>query len=373
MDTVLMIIGAVLLLAAAFVAYVIISCRSTLGEIRRLDKDGLLYYIRYKGNYYRRPIHHITTSVRGVGCSAFTTKAEDADNDFITCRNMDYPHFDKKGKVTGLNTVIRLNPKGKYRSVNMADVYWLTRRGLQYVKGTLDDGVTPRFPLALLPWICLDGINEKGLCVSVLALDVKEGEKPVAQKIKGRKTVVITELLRLLLDNCATLEEAKEYATGVNMFNTMNENYHLFVTDAGGHSAVFEWRYDDFYITETDAVTNCYVAFDDVADCYMDGKLYEAGTEKWESLRPYNMGFGHGYTRYNKIIASLDHHRDTDDGYSSKMTLGEAEGILESVYQVCDGTDMTSQTQYCCLYNNEKRTVSVWTLDDTAKKYDFEV
>lgn len=365
--------GSLLALAVHAGAHVYTTFRHSFDTITRLDNEGLLYYVNYTGDYYRSPAALVPSVVRGAGCSAFSTRATDLDGTFITCRNMDYPHFDKEGRVTGLNAVVRLNPKGKYRSVNVADANWISALGFDYVRGALDNGKTPTYPMVLIPWMCLDGLNEKGLCVNILALDVKDGEKAVAQKLPGKKTVVITELLRLLLDNCADVGEAITYAGNVNMWNISDNDYHLFLTDAEGNSAVLEWRFNEMRITRQDAVTNCYVSSDDPADCYMDGKLHEKAIEKAESLREYHMGFGHGYGRYNTLITGLDRFRDSDIGYTSRMTVADAEELISSVWQICDGTGMTSHTQYSVIYENENRKLTVRTMAEPDNRFEFTV
>ena len=80
----------------------------------------------------------------------------------------------------------------------------------------------------------MDGINEKGLSVSILALDVKEGEQAVHQSVEGKKTILYEELLRYILDSCATVKEAEELAGEYNIHNIIGNDYHLFVTDENG-------------------------------------------------------------------------------------------------------------------------------------------
>ena len=99
--------------------------------------------------------------------------------------------------------------------------------------------------------------------VSILALDTKAGEHPVYQDKKGRETVLISFLLRKILDYCATLDEAAEYAGNVNLANTFGHDFQLFAVDRDGNSGVMDWRYNELRLTRTDLAVNFYVSADD--------------------------------------------------------------------------------------------------------------
>jgi len=120
-----------------------------------------------------------------TGCSAFTTYNQ--DNDFMFCRNYDYCHYDPSGVPTGINVVVTTKAENKLKSIAVCDAYWLDTKN--YYKGVLDDGKTDISNLVILPYMCVDGMNEAGVSVGLFALDTKEGESPTKQNT-GKVQVV---------------------------------------------------------------------------------------------------------------------------------------------------------------------------------------
>ena len=340
--------------------------------VKRVDEQGSLYCMECDADYYGTiswPIKALGLVKKG-GCSAFISKTPEGD--YITGRNYDMPHKDDKDNVFGVDMVLKCMPEGKYRSIAGVDTVWLSSLGIKMSPGCLDDGTTGITGLALMPYLCMDGMNEKGFSVSILALDIKNGEKAVAQNVKGKKKVIITMLVRYMLDSCANVEEAIALAKSYNLTNTFGADYHLFVTDSEGNSAALEWRNNQFRAVYTNAITNCYVGYDDAEDCYYPDGL----KEKWVPLditpkREYHFGYGHGYERYKKLIRFLDSHIDpASENCSSLMTPEEGQQLLGSVAQNYNGM-LTSFTQYSVIYNNTKLTAYYWMFQDYEKKYSF--
>ena len=182
--------------------------------------------------------------------------------------------------------------------------------GYGYYAGVLDDGATDTSLVVLLPYLCVDGINEKGVSVSILKLDVKEGETPVDQQEPGKVAIGHSVLARYILDNCATVEEAVALAKEYNIRNTGDMDFHLFVTDATGASVVLEWRYNQLTVTDTNAVTNYYVGYDDAEDRFKDGVCTEKATPLVNTVREYHYGYGHGYHRLTGIVSAVERYID---------------------------------------------------------------
>ncbi len=92
----------------------------------------------------------------------------------------------------------------------------------------------------------VDGINEKGLCTSIMALP-----KQAACQESGKHKVGTTILMRLWLDRCATVSEALELLSGVDVRHdaAVGSGYHYMVADAGGDCAVVEFDKEDGWKT----------------------------------------------------------------------------------------------------------------------------
>ena len=340
----------------------------SLYNVHRVDDQGALYYAEYRGNYYDPLLRLPVSLFRAGGCSSFFCRSDRGE--LLSCRNYDLPHRDKEGRSTGLNVILRCHPKGKYASLGVADAAWLSKINLPYTMGALDGPKILRSPTALLPWLTMDGINEKGLVLSVHALDLKDGEEPVHQRNEGRETVCVTELLRYGLDECADVEEFLALADSVDMHHILKADFHVFATDAAGNAAVLEWRCNELYVVRQDAVTNFYTCADDAGDVYWKGKLKERFARPPKTERTYRYGFGHGYGRFFTLAESLCAHGSTEDSLAT-FSEEEATSLLEAVSQAFDGSDVTSCTQYSAIYHHDALSLVLFSMRDYERQYRF--
>ncbi len=340
----------------------------SLGSLHRVDEQGALYYAEYRGNYYD-PLLRLPSRIMGSGgCSAFYCR--DEQGELLSCRNYDLPHRDKSGSFTGLNVVLRCRPRKGYASLGVADAAWLSMLKLPYTMGALDEGKVCRIPAALLPWLTMDGINEKGLCLSIHALDLKAGEAPVNQQVEGRETMSVNELLRFGLDECANVEEFLALADSVNLHHLLHADFHIFAADATGRAVVLEWRCNELYVTAQDAVTNFYVCSDDGCDSYRKGKLKERFTPPPATARSYHYGYGHGYGRFYALAEALSAHGSREEELAV-FTTEEAAELLSAVSQRFNAADLTSATQYSAIYHHGRLSLDIFSMRDYGKMYSF--
>ena len=342
-------------------------------EIIRLDEDGYLYYMDYTKDYYGSEV--IDALRKGgfidTGCSSFFT--HNSDGEPITCRNYDYPHRVSKEDqtLTGLNIVLHCKPEGKYESIAMADAVWCGETNPLLQKGGPDQPDFDAGLIDIIPYQCMDGINEKGLCVSILRVDIKEGEQP------ARYPIGSSMILRYMLDDCSNVEDAVRKVDTAIITPEDWQDCHIYVTDADGNHAVIESRNSKVSVIESDVVTNFYISDDDIEDSYKNGNLRESAVmitdENGE--RQYSFGYGHGYHRFITIASQLESHRDTtSEKYRTVMPESDALVILRSAaqnpYTKASGVSMT---QYSAIYNNEKKTIEVWPFQNYQTSYSFDV
>lgn len=345
-------------------------------SIKRIDEEGNLYYINYTADYNKSLVGAFSKFLNIAtksSCTSFLTSDIDT-KEIINARNFDTTHLNDDNELETMALIIELNPENAYRSLNVFDVLYYWNIGIKYHPGNLDDGIFDNSILAVAPWICMDGINEKGLSVSIMTVDVLDGEKPTHQKIKGKEDCVCTVLLRKILDNCANCDEAIKVAKNVNMRNITGTDFHLLVCDKNGRSIALEWRYNELYVTETDCVTNFYVSFDDAKDCYYDDGTYlkEAFKGKADVSYSYHYGYGHGYERFNTVVKKLDEGIISDFSCKTRTALKNDDivKILQDVKQYYEnGYD--SHTQYSGLYNNTNNSLTVFSNQNYSKGYDF--
>ena len=341
--------------------------------VKRLDDDGYLYYMDYTKDYYGPEVIDAMRKIGYIdpGCSVFFT--HNLEGEPLTCRNYDFAHrvSQEDQTVTGLNIVLHCKPEGKYESIAIADAVWCGENNPLLQKGGPDlEGFDPAL-LDILPYQCMDGINEKGLYISVQRVDIKEGDEP------SRFPAGSSMLLRFILDDCANVEEAVEKTkTGIIVPGDW-QNCHFLVSDAAGSSAVIESRNSEIKVIPSDICTNFYLGSDDMEDSYRDGKLREEAVRMTDEnlTSNHSYGYGHGYHRFVAIQGQLECYRDPEkDDYYTRMPESAALVILRSVAQnIYTKAAGTSMTQYSVIYSNEKQTVEVWPFQNYTKSYKFDV
>ena len=343
------------------------------GAIIRLDNDGYLYYMDYEKDYYGREVMDAMRKIGYIdpGCSVFFT--HNTEGEPITCRNYDYPHrVSREDKtLTGLNIILHCKPEGKYESIAVADAVWCDEYNPLLQRGGPDqEGFDPDM-LDILPYQCMDGINEKGLYVSIQRVDIKEGDQP------SRFPAGASMMLRYMLDDCADVDEAvRKTETGILLPEDW-QDCHFMVSDASGRSVVIESRNSVVQTIPSDICTNFYLGSDDMEDYYRNGIIREEAVKMTdESMTPnYKYGYGHGYHRFVTILGQLERYRDTaKEEYYTMMPESTALVILQSVAQnPYTNASGISMTQYSAIYNNEKKTVEVWPFQDYSKSFVFDV
>lgn len=155
-------------------------------------------------------------------CSAFT--ANTAEGSRLMGRNFDY----KESPCLVLWT----HPENGYRSINTLTVNFMLY-GVKHLR--LDK---QRRPLRLMgsPYVCMDGMNEKGLAIAILEIKAE----PTKQNT-GKVPVIPPVIVRAVLDKCANVDEAVEQFYKYDMNDLIGVNYHYFIADASGNGAIVEY------------------------------------------------------------------------------------------------------------------------------------
>lgn len=151
------------------------------------------------------PLLPISMKVPNYGCTAFTLT--DTDGSVHMGRNYDF-----KRDTSAM--LVYCAPKDGYRSVAFA--------ALDNVSANIpDESLKKKLATLTAPFICLDGMNEKGVSIAVLTLD----SEPVHQNT-GKPTIATTLAIRLVLDRAATTEEAVQLLSSYDMFASSGRDYH---------------------------------------------------------------------------------------------------------------------------------------------------
>ncbi len=191
----------------------------------------------------------LTINVTGAGCSSIAASNAGSAGGKIFGRNFDYPN--------GTAMIIHTMPYQGYESVSTSYPYYVTG---DYWWEPTNNIINDAVSLGLI-YAPLDGLNEKGLYISVLQLDNEETN----QTAEGKNDVQITVAIRYILDKAASVAEALEILDGFNMHNVFGCAYHYAIADNTGRSVVVEYINNEMKVKENvKVVTNHYLT-DDVA------------------------------------------------------------------------------------------------------------
>ena len=264
------------------------------------------------------PILPVHIKVPSFGCTAFCIT--DTDQDVLMGRNYDF-----KNDTSAM--LVYCTPKGGYKSVGFA--------ALDNVSANIpDESLKKKLTALTAPFICLDGMNEKGVSIAVLTLD----SEPVFQNT-GKPVIATTLAIRLVLDRAATTEEAVELLRNYDMFASSGRDYHFYITDASGDSRVVEYDCEsstrELVATPIRTITNFY-------GLYIDKVL----------PNQKNGIYGHGRERYDAV-------EDVLNKEAGSYTVDTAWEGLQAAQQLPNPEDVTSNTQWSIVYNDTDLTAQI--------------
>ena len=263
------------------------------------------------------PLLPVKIKAPKFGCTAFTLTDENGQTHMG--RNYDF-----KRDTSAM--LVYCTPKNGYKSVAFA--------AMDNVSANVpDENLKKKLASLTAPFICLDGMNEKGVSIAVLTLD----STPVHHNT-GKPTIATTLAIRLVLDRAATTQEAVDLLRGYDMFASSGRDYHFYITDASGDGRAVEYDCEsptrELVDTKIEAITNFYA-------------LYK------EKVLPNQKNgiYGHGRERYNAVMEVLEAQSPYTDA-----TVWDA---LKASSQDPNPVDITSNTQWSINFNNTARTASI--------------
>lgn len=264
------------------------------------------------------PLLPVKMKAPNFGCTSFSLT--DTDGDVHMGRNYDF-----KSDTSAM--LVYCTPKDGYKSVAVA--------ALDNVSANVpDENIKKKLASLASPFICLDGINEKGVSISVLTLD----SEPVRQNT-GKPVISTTLAIRLVLDRAATTEEAVELLRSYDMYSSAGRDYHFYITDASGDGRVVEYDCEsetrELVATPSEAVTNFFIIYKEKALPNQKNGIY-----------------GHGRERYDAVMKVLEEEK----GNYTNDTVWNA---MQSAAQNPNPVDVTSNTQWSVSYNNTDLTAEI--------------
>ena len=263
------------------------------------------------------PLLPVKIKAPKFGCTAFTLTDENGQT-HMGC------NYDFKRDTSAM--LVYCTPKNGYKSVAFA--------AMDNVSANVpDENLKKKLASLTAPFICLDGMNEKGVSIAVLTLD----STPVHHDT-GKPTIATTLAIRLVLDRAATTQEAVDLLRGYDMFASSGRDYHFYITDASGDGRAVEYDCDsptrELVDTKIEAITNFYAIYKEKVLPNQKNGIY-----------------GHGRERYDAVMEVLE----TQSPYTD-ATVWEA---LKASSQDPNPVDITSNTQWSINFNNTARTAAI--------------
>ena len=283
--------------------------------------------------------------INTMNCTSFQAAKADG-NGFWYGRNYDF--FKNPTMVTVSH------PKKGYASIAVSD---MSHFGYSLEK--LPEGFAASLSCLASIYAPVDGINEKGLCTSIMALP-----KQAACQDSGKHRVGTTIIMRLWLDRCATVAEALELLETVDVRHdaAVGSGYHYMVADASGDCAVVEFDKEDGWktmIVRKDPSDNCML----VTNHLLSDKYYTTIPDEAVG-NPHSKS----WWRYETAGAYLTEHNGV-------LTHDEAQECLALVHwkDLVWDNGMVEDTQYSNVYDQSNITLSLRPWNDYDTTYTFQL
>lgn len=311
------------------------------GSVKKLSDH--FFYMEFKGNYQLESLLkqggaesnsemavYIEQILRGkkinkvfknevplnTGCAALSAYSPDGKK--LLGRNYDWDNLNAA-------MIIKTNPRKGYKSISTTQLDFLG-----FGENYKPDSFANRYLAAAGIFVPLDGMNEKGLCIS----DLMAGDKEETNQNTGKGDVTTTLAIRGILDFCADVPEAIAFLEKYDMHSVIGSAHHFAITDASGRMVVVEYVNNKMIVTNADAVTNHYLGVN------KDLPNSENSIYRLEVLQ--------------KKLAE-------------KITLSEDE-MKQALYDICASQfDKNSKTWWRAVFNQKDLTVS-YSLEENYEK-----
>lgn len=252
------------------------------------------------------------------GCSTFAAETPEGNN--IFGRNFDMYYSPA--------LFVRTTPDNGYKSVSMVNLGFIG-----YSRDRLPTNFLSSVMSLAAPYAPVDGMNEKGLAVGVLLIYTE----PTNQNT-DKIDITTTSAVRMILDKCASVDEAVEMLKNYDMHASAGSNYHFHIADVSGRSVVIEYIGNEMNVVEAPAATNFL-------------------------LTPGEYSFGSGQDRYAIVMSMLEN-------YSFSVTNAQAMAILEAAKKEAT-PESANTTQWSCVYDLDNLTVDIAVGEDYDNIYSF--
>lgn len=233
---------------------------ASIGSVESVGGNEYLYQMTYKAGYDLDDLvskdiasnadlldYVIGRIGKGIPIKIKSAQVADENGELETfnCTSFQAAKADGPGYWYGRNydyyknpTMVTISrPRKGYASIGVSDM-----SHFGYSLDKLPTSFVSKLSCLAAVYAPVDGINEKGLCTSIMALP-----KQAAAQESGKHKVGTTIIMRLWLDRCATVQEALDLAASLDIHHdaTVGSGYHYMIADANGDCAVLEFDKED--------------------------------------------------------------------------------------------------------------------------------
>lgn len=274
-------------------------------------------------------MENVLTDVSGLtffnglfGCS--TIQARNAQNEVLFGRNFDWQASDA--------LIVQSKPVDAYASIATVNLDFIQQKA-SLPMDHFEDDVLARIAM----YVPLDGINEKGLAVSVNMIQ----DQAVIEQTGGTQHLTTTTAIRMLLNKAANVDEAVAMLKEYDMHSSLGMMVHFVIADALGNSVVVEYVNNEMSVIETPVVTNFY---------------HTQGDKK-------DIGTAQSHQRYDILMELLNTH--------ATLEMEQLRDALDSVSK--DNFGEFESTEWSIVYNLETLEVQYYHREHYDQRYVLKV
>lgn len=268
----------------------------------------------------------------GFACSSIAAANADSCGGQIYGRNYDW--------TDSAILLIHTKPYNGYESISTSCLSFVN---LPRNWNPDTDGESAKLAALTSVHVPIDGMNEKGLYISVLVA----GDHHQTNQNTDKHDVTTTVAMRYVLDKAANVDEAINLLKSIDMYSVLGYAFHFAIADNTGKSVVVEWYNNVMYTTETPVVTNHYLTEGGIAGATANNSNYAPTT-----------GIFGSQTRYDTLT---DLHPST-----ASLTQAQVAAGLQGAAQISLNPSSTFGTLWSVVFEpNKRRATYYFRLDYT--------
>ena len=270
-----------------------------------------------------RLLADVAVNGSSFGCSTLTVSSPDGHQLFG--RNFDWQ--------TCNALVVTSKPSQGYSSISTVNLGFISQAG-----GSLNQMLEQNDIRVLAAlYAPLDGMNEKGLAVSV---NMIQDSASINQNTE-KSDLTTTTAVRLLLNKAASVDEALDLLRQYDLHASMGMMIHFALADTTGKGVVVEYINNEMVVTETPVVTNFYLA---------EGTKHGIGTQQ-------------SHERYNILTQTLADH--------PTMTMEDVRDAMDSVSK--DNFNEFESTEWSAVFDLNTGTAHYYHRENYENRYTFSI